>query len=73
MNEILEADFIYKKKYEPHLFDEQKNKKTVVTSLDLVYLLSKLNRESRIMTFSGNKCQKTIFKVRLYIIRSIDF
>lgn len=25
--EILEADFIYKKKYEPLLFDETKNKK----------------------------------------------
>jgi len=40
--EILESDFIYKKKYEPMLFDETKDRKTVVNSLDLVYLLNKL-------------------------------
>jgi hypothetical protein len=28
VNEILEADFIYKKKYDLMLFDENKNKKT---------------------------------------------
>ena len=61
--EILESDFIYKKKYEQILFDETKNKKTIVNSLDLVYLLNKLQRESKIMTFSGNKAQKTILKV----------
>ena len=58
--EILESDYIYKKKYDAILFDETKNKKTVVNSLDLVSLLSKLDVESRVMTFSGNKYQKLI-------------
>ena len=55
VNEILEADFIYKKRYDPLLFDESKNKKTAVTSLDLISLLNKMATESRLMTFSGNK------------------
>ena len=54
--EILETDFIYKKKYDQLLFDETKNKKLQVNSLDLVSLLNKLEYESKIMTFSGNKC-----------------
>ena len=61
--EILESDYIYKKKYDTILFDESKNKKTVVNSLDLVSLLNKLDVESRIMTFSSNKSQKLIQKV----------
>jgi len=56
MNELLESDFIYKKKYDPLLFDEIKNKKTAITSLDLISLINKLSRESKIMTFNGNKC-----------------
>jgi len=56
VSEILEADFIYKKKYDPLLFDETKNKKLQVNSLDLISLLNKLESESKIMTFSGNKC-----------------
>ena len=56
MNEILEADFIYKKKYDPLLFDEVKNKKTTITTLDLISLINKIGRESKIITFNGNKC-----------------
>lgn len=55
VNEILESDFIYKKKYDPMLFDEAKNKKLSVNSLDLISLLNKLSNESRLMTFSGHK------------------
>lgn len=56
VNELLEADFIYKKKYDSLLFDESKNKKTSIATIDLISLLNKISRESKIMTFNGNKC-----------------
>lgn len=51
------------KNYDAKLFDENK-KKTNINSIDLITYLSKLARESKILTFSDPKPQKTLSKVK---------
>ena len=76
--DILEQDYLYKKvdkkifdflfkksilqNYDQKLFDENK-KKNSINSIDLITYLSRLARESKILSFSDPKIQKTLSKV----------
>lgn len=81
--DILEQDYLYKKvflikyyflinfkflkNYDPKLFDENK-KKTTINSIDLITYLSRLAREGKVLTFSDPKIQKTLSKVKNYLL-----
>lgn len=60
--DIIEQDYLYKKEYDTKLFDENK-KKTTINSIDLLTYMLKIGRESKIMTFSDLRMQKTLSKV----------
>ncbi|EGR29457.1 hypothetical protein IMG5_155340 [Ichthyophthirius multifiliis] len=70
--DIIESDYIYKKNYNPILFDESK-RKFGVNSIDLLLYINKLNNEAQFFTFSSMYLQNKITKVIQCILYLISF